>query len=505
MRYFNTSGPNISKHHYTLYRKKLIAKGMELVKNERYFTIWAPRQTGKSTYFSQLAEHLSKNGYKVAHINFESFKQTPEETFIRNLTGEMNKFWSTNFPESDISDLFYRIELQHDPKNVLIIDEVEGINPKYFGTFLHPIRKAYHSRQSHCLKSVILVGVSNIVGVVQDKASPFNIADNLDVTYFTKHEVYELLEQHEKETGQLFDKKVKEKIADITAGQPGLVNGFAWKLVENNPGKKKINYNDYLKAEDWYLTEAIDKNISNIINKANNNRKFVEELLFQDKDIKFRINRPAIKELYTNGIIRKDNKGNVQFWVPLYKKCLYDCFYPYENGETDHFFRKISLEEVVTADYKLNFDKLMEGYRNYVKRRSFKYFMEKDDAGNYKTIKEAALIYSFETFIQYILQEFDGKSYLEPHTGLGRSDLIINFHGYECVIETKIFRNILRINKGKAQLAYYCKTIGVKEGIYIVFVPNNVDYSKSPQKMTELINNIEIKTYMVEYDEEKDF
>ncbi|MDQ1351349.1 MAG: hypothetical protein QG657_1651, partial [Acidobacteriota bacterium] len=50
-RYFNTSGPNIPTKHYTLYRADLVEKGIQLVKGERYFTIWAPRQTGKSTYF----------------------------------------------------------------------------------------------------------------------------------------------------------------------------------------------------------------------------------------------------------------------------------------------------------------------------------------------------------------------------------------------------------------------------------------------------------------------
>ncbi|HAN79085.1 MAG TPA: hypothetical protein DCQ31_15610, partial [Bacteroidales bacterium] len=78
------------------------------------------------------------------------------------------KYWKLNLPQSDISDIFFSIEQINDFKGVLIIDEVEGINAQYFGTFLHAIRKAYHSRENHCLASVILVGVSNIVGVVSD-------------------------------------------------------------------------------------------------------------------------------------------------------------------------------------------------------------------------------------------------------------------------------------------------------------------------------------------------
>ncbi len=58
MRYFNTSGPNKKEKHYTIERTELINRGVELVKDERYFIIWAPRQTGKSTYFRQLALKL---------------------------------------------------------------------------------------------------------------------------------------------------------------------------------------------------------------------------------------------------------------------------------------------------------------------------------------------------------------------------------------------------------------------------------------------------------------
>ncbi len=238
MRAFNTSGPNIPKKHYTIERTLLIEKGIKLVKDERYFTIWAPRQTGKSTYFRQLADKLTEQGYKVAHINFENYKTEKIETFINRFKRNVNEFWNKNYEFTTIPEFFELVETHKEEKCVLIIDEVEGINQEYFGTFLHSIRNAYHSRENHCLKSVILVGVSNIVGVVSDNASPFNIADNLNVPYFTNEEVFELLGQHETETGQLFHTKVKQKISNITANQPGLVNGFAKMLVENNPEKQ---------------------------------------------------------------------------------------------------------------------------------------------------------------------------------------------------------------------------------------------------------------------------
>ncbi len=47
MRKFNTSGPNFPEEHFTIERNDLLVKGIELVETKRYFTIWAPRQTGK--------------------------------------------------------------------------------------------------------------------------------------------------------------------------------------------------------------------------------------------------------------------------------------------------------------------------------------------------------------------------------------------------------------------------------------------------------------------------
>ena len=510
MRRFNTSGPNILREHYTIERTNLIKQGIELVESKRYFTIWAPRQTGKSTYFGQLAKKLLENGYKVAHINFESFKQTPITTFIRILTGELNNFWGTNFQTTDISDVFYQIEQIKEQKYILIIDEVEGINSEYFGTFLHAIRKAYHSRENHSLKSIILVGVSNIVGVVSDNASPFNIADNLNVPYFTDSEVFELLGQHEIETGQLFEEKVKLKISQITANQPGLVNGFAMKIVEDYPDTKIITFSDYLKVEDWYLRIAIDKNFANILNKAKEERKFVERLLFTEDKIPFKIDIESIKLLHTNGLIKDDGNGFVTFWVPFYKKRLYEAFYPYSNGETTSILRSIAVSELFDSNNKLKLDKLITGYKEFVIRRGFNVFREKDEKGNYKSIKESALIYSFETYIQAFLQVVDGKSYREADTGLGKSDLIININSEEYIIETKIYYYESLFLKGKKQLAYYCQSLGLSKGIYLVFCPNDVNYSKSIIEQTEAIeipqmsgHTVEISTFLIDFDDTK--
>ncbi len=505
-RYFNTSGPNHVWEHYTLLRPDLIETGKDLVYRSRYFTIWAPRQTGKSTYFRLLAVELEKEGWKVCHINFENYRNASLNVFLERLADKISESWELNFAGKELADLFHTLEKTRDQRFVLIIDEVEGINHDYLNDFLHSIRNAYHSREYHSLKSVILVGVSNITGIIQDNASPFNIADELDIPYFTDEETRELIGQHESESGQIFHPDVIRKISEITANQPGLVNGFARRLTAQNPVKKEIDYNDYLKTEDWYLTEAIDKNISNVINKAGKHRKFVEGLLFQETDVPFKIGQPAIKDLHTAGLIRKGSDGNVKFWVPLYKKRLYDELFPYSNGESDRIKSTLPIYDILKDENgEFYLDKLIDSFREYIARRSFRPFREKDENGNYKSIPEAVMVYSFETYIQSFLQMIRAKSYREAQASLGNSDLIINVLGREYLIETKIYRYDRQFQEGKKQLAYYCKSLGLSEGVYLVFVPNVILYPERLTEGTEIINGITIKVFLIRYDEEKDF
>lgn len=505
MRYFNTSGPNNPANHYTIERTALIKEGLTLVERERYFTIWAPRQTGKSTYFRQLAVELEGQGYEVAYLNFENFKNMPLVSFLKEFCVYLNQFWGLGFENENIAEIFLKIKTVPNKKYVLIIDEVEGINPEYFGDVLHSIRNAYHSRESHSLKSVILVGISNIVGVVLDNASPFNIADNLEVPYFTNEETHRLIKQHEAETGQVIEEKVIQKISEITANQPGLVNGFAKRLVDEHLHKPRLIYDDYLKVEDWYLTEAIDKNFSNILNKAREYRDFVERLLFTEDEIPFEIDRESIKVLHTNGLLKKDERGNVAFWVPFYKKRLYKAFYPYTNGEKKQIGSTIDRPDFLLPDGQLNVPKTIVHYREYVKRRGFSVFREKDEKGQYTSIKEAALMYSYETYIQALIQQLDGKTYREAGTGLGKSDLILNINGHETLWETKIYSGSNQFDKGKKQLAYYCKSLSLTAGIYLIFVPNNIKLPERVKDGVEVIEDVRIEIYLVEYDEERDF
>jgi hypothetical protein len=265
-----------------------------------------------------------------------------------------------------------------------------------------------------------------------------------------------------------------------------------------------IDYMDYLAVEDWYLYKALDKNVANVINKAKKHQKFLEELLFLERKVRFDIDTDEIRFFYINGLIKDDGEGNVTFWVPLYKKRLQKYFYPKMNGEAQGIQANIWVEKYLTADKQLDMDKIIREYQDYAKKRGFRPFFVTDAEGNAVGLREAALMYSFETFIQSFLTALQGKSYLEPHVALGRSDLIINILDSEWVIEAKIFYNAAQYTDGKTQLAYYIKSLGLNRGIYLVFVDKQVT---NPYILegTEVFDGVDIITYIVRYDVEVDF
>ena len=107
--------------------------------------------------------------------------------------------------------------------------------------------------------------------------------------------------------------------------------------------------------------------------------------------MRFDIDKEQTLFFYTNGLIKDDANGNITFWVPLYKKRLQKYFYPNMNGEAKNIQANIWLDNYLAADGKLDMDKIIREYQAYAQRRGFRYFIENDENGNPKGLREAAL------------------------------------------------------------------------------------------------------------------
>jgi hypothetical protein len=495
MREFNTSGPCDPALHYTVMREALIAVGAEKVRKGRYFTLFAPRQTGKTTYFQLLLKAVKKEGFIPICISFESLKTVERNKFyqyfnnqlISELAKHQIQLEQTLQDSVDMLELFENLRSQKH-SIVLVIDEFEGIPDSVLSEIMHTFRQMYHEKQKHALHSLILVGVSTIAELVTSSASPFNVVEELNVSYFTLEEINLLINQYVVESGQRFEEKVIKAIYENTKGQPGLVCALAADLVEKVPQDQTVTMANFFKTLNYFLKLKYDKNIINIVQKAKEKKAFMYRLLFGEEPIEFSVDVEDIAYLHANGVI--DNiEGHVGILVPLYSKRLITAFRPVHNGERRHYGIKANetFEEYLNGD-GLNIHALLNKYRQYVRRRGFKAF----DTEN---LKEAAWHYSLDGFINFFVEALEGHTFIEVPSGAGRTDILIVYKQNRYLIEVKVFSTLTRFKKGKGQLAEYLKSEGLDSGYYVVF--SNLHTDDDELYFEEEIQGRKIYTYII--------
>lgn len=493
MRIFNTSGPCNPEQHYTVMREALMAQGQALVDHGRFFTIFAPRQSGKTTYFQLLFRQLP---YLPVRVSFEGMRTLGRakfyETFARRLQrGLSEQGIGVEFTFADQVDLQNSLEVAKWPNQrlVLVIDEFEEVAPDVLGELLHVFRDIYQYKQHYALQSLLLVGVSTLAELVVSSASPFNVVDQLQIPYFTEAEVADLIGQHVRESGQIVDTAVVRAVYENTQGQPGLVNALFQHLVEVmvTDRTQMVTMAAFYPTLKYFLTERFDKNILNVVQKAREKRAFMLRLLFSEQPIPFTVNDPDIAYLYAHGVV--DNiDGYVQIPVPLYAKALITAFRPHTNGEIQEYVTAHdTFAEYVTGD-ELNLDAILTRYRDYVQRRGFRAF-------DTEQLREGAWHYSLDGFINFFIQQLGGDTLVEVPSGRGRTDILILYKTHKYIIETKIFLSQMQFAHGKQQLADYLTSEGVAEGFYVVFTQKHS--AADPLFFDETVAGKRIRTYLI--------
>ncbi len=472
MREFNTSGPCDPARHYTVMREPLITKGKEKVARGCFFTLFAPRQSGKTTYFQLLLAELQDEGYTPIWISFEGLKTLSKARFYTALSKWLprelvSQNVSVEFTINDALDLaeFFAEAKDQTERLVLVIDEFEDIPDVALGEVMHTFRQIYHKREAYALHSLLLVGVSTMADLVLSTASPFNVADELEIGYFTFEEVQDLIHQYVVESGQPFTPEVVKAIYDNTQGQPGLTCALCQYLVTRVATDRShpVTMEHFYPTLRAFLTQRLHKNILNIVQKAREKRELVLKVLFRPEPVPFSLYDPDIAWLHAHGVV-DEVEGTVDVTVPLYKKVLITAFRPLINGETQYYLTSPhdTFSQYIYADGRLNINALLIAYRAYVRRRGFRAF-------DTEQLREAAWHYSLDGFINFFIERLGGQTYVEVPSGQGRTDILIRHQRQSYIIETKIFSDTTYFKQGKGQLAAYLTSEGLAEGYYVVF------------------------------------
>ena len=520
MKTFGTYGPVNPEENYVVSRTTELADFIKRVKLGRYIVIFAPRQTGKTTFFQWALDTLAADTgetYFPIELNFEVYENyTPSDFYVslyEEIYEEIQRVFEARdiVPSEDLTQFLQNTKLTDhvammrffqrfgaflgDEKLVLIIDEFDGIPHDAVRGFLHALRNIYvHRSMRQCPYSVGIVGVKSIAQLNLDRSiSPFNIQDEFELPNFTLEQVQELLGQYTNEVGQIFAPEVVENIHRQTAGQPFLVNRFAQMLTEEMdiPKTETIAMTHFSKA----YAEILEENNTNLTHLVTNIRRdprfknLLMEIASYDRGIRFSLRQERISELAMYGVIGKGPDGMCQILNPIYQHCILQAFKPMINGlERDYLPEDTDFLDYLMPTGQINMERLLDNFRDFIARVGFRILQVPETPKEY--VGQDLLYAYLDQFVSLVR----GVMSLEVQTGRGRMDLVIFHNAQKYIVETKIWEGKRRYKAGKAQLAVYLKSEKVSKGYYVVF-----DHRAEPEPRveTEIIDGLTLRSYVI--------
>ena len=520
MRRFGTQGRVYPNKHYVVSRTDEIADFIDRVKDGRYIVLFAPRQTGKTTFFRLALEALTTQdtAYFPIQLDFQIVRNTAPATFYQRLYYMIQREIKTVFQqrgkipptsliqfleETQLTDEFsmmiYFQELMSFLENkrvVIVIDEFDGIPQTVVSDFLYTLRHIYLSDEPRCPHSIGIIGVKSITQLNYDRSvSPFNIQDEFRLPNFTLEQIQGLLGQYTDEIGQAFVPEVVESIYKQTAGQPVLVNRFAQILTEEMdiPKTESITMAHFTTAHTQLLRQG-NTNIDHLTTSIRRDPRFesaLMQIMARDEGVDFNLDDEVISELTTYGVIKEGADGMCEILNPIYLYRIMRTFKPVVNGLEQEYFPEDTSDELrdyLTSIGQIEMEALLDNFRDFIGRAGFRILQVPE------TPQESVGRHLLLAYLDEFVKRIGGFMHIEVPTGRGRMDILITHNGRKYVVETKIWRGNNRYQAGKTQLAAYLKSEGATVGYYVVF-----DHRQTPEPRaeTEVIDSVSIRSYVI--------
>ena len=258
-RFFNTTGPVVPAKHYSIppLERLDLDEVLRLIRDDRYFVLHAPRQTGKTSALLALRDLLNGRGaHRCVYANVETGQTAggdvaagmrtvmdciSEEALLALGDDYLDENWERDLKRAGPHGVLRRALGRwclNDPKPlVLLIDEIDTLVGDTLISVLRQLRAGYANRPAAFPQSVVLCGVRDVrdydirsesEGEVVKGGSAFNIkAKSLRLGDLDEADVRALLGQHTAETGQEFTPAALAAVWDQSRGQPWLVNALA--------------------------------------------------------------------------------------------------------------------------------------------------------------------------------------------------------------------------------------------------------------------------------------
>ncbi|MEW6709019.1 MAG: AAA family ATPase [Candidatus Riflebacteria bacterium] len=488
-RFFNTTGPCNPERHYILpAHERLVGARLDrYIKNQLYWVLHAPRQTGKTTFLQSWMRQINSSGEGIAcYVSVERCQGFPAaedaipavcraivEFAGKELLPEFVPEYQAMEPGSQLSAMLTAWSAQVAPLPLIILfDEVDTLQDQAMISFLRQLRSGFAARSIGKFPvSVALVGMRDLRdyliqskdGVALNPGSPFNIKESsATLSNFSMNDVERLLAQHTTETGQKFMPDAVKLVYDLTRGQPWLVNALgkkcAWELVPEET-RQTVTVDHIMQAKELLIRERA-VHLDSLAERLKDPRvkRIVEAILVGKNDPTIgRANRDV--ELCLDlGLITWEN--SLRIANPIYQEIIPRILSQNVQDnvpEPEWRWQK--------DDGSLDYAALFTEFQAFWRRNS--------DAWESKMeYVEAFPHLLVMAFLQRVING-GGRIEREYAAGRGRVDLAVEWHGIWAVIEIKLVhpQDSLEttIEEGLKQTARYRDTVAAQESWLIVF------------------------------------
>ena len=527
MRRFHSYGPVDCRYHFCVERQVLVEQCLsQLVgvpeEGGHYFTIWGPRQTGKTWLMRQAkAEITQRYGeqFTVFNFSFGNLRGMGE-----GLTAQFDKILlpdpfrdvlESELPGSpvvnewkDFVKLFARDGGLWDRPLILLIDEADTAPPLLLDWIVGRFRELYLNRERNWLHGLALIGVRAVLGIESRRGSPFNVQRSLHVPNFTQAEVQDLFQQFQNESGQPVEPAVVEQVYRGTNGQPGLVGWFGELLTE----KYNLDTGKPIGAESWELVwhkaRFVEPNntVLNLIAKARQPeyQGFLLNL-FTRTDLPFAFHDPVVSYLYMHGLIEstmvRQPNGELtelcRFSSPFVQDTLYHALSSDLVGDTLPALALHPLDDladVFAQPNVLDLPVLLRRYKEYLARLKVKGINPWKEQPRRQTdmhLTEAVGHFHLYAWLQNAIGR---RCAVMPEfpTGNGRVDLHIGCKGQRGIIEVKSFVNQYQADEDRQQAAHYAHRLGFDRVTMAVFVPIDDESVLEKLSVAETIQGVAV-------------
>jgi hypothetical protein len=524
MRYFSSYGPVDCKAHFCVPRLALIETGVQQLigspeeEGGHYFTIWAPRQTGKTWLMRQIQQAIElKYPDEFAVFNFSlgalrgmSFTPSEQSEFPEKF-GELLEESLPGEPGVNswkkFRQLFSKKKGLWDRPLILLIDEVDTIPLSLIDLMVAQFRELYLNRQNNWLHGLALVGVRAVLGIESQRGSPFNVQRSLKVPNLTDDEVKELYRQYQQESGQQIEAAVVDKIYQSTNGQPGVVSWFGELLTEKyNPGMNQVIDTKTWKLV-WHKARFVEQNntVMNLIAKAKmpEYQAFLMEL-FTHSNMPFSFHDSLCSYMYLHGIVTSETivqaSGELEeigrFSSPFIQDCLYRALSREFVGKRTSVLALQPLDKLtdVFAGNSLNLPALLTRYKDYLARLKAQGINPWKEQPRRKTdLHLIEKVGHFHLF-SWLKEVLEKRCVVSPEfpTGNGQVDIHLSCDKRRGIIEVKSFVDSYRIEYDQDQAADYAKNLGISSVTIALFIPVLEETVLETLSTTEVVNGVEV-------------